>query len=144
MADELEAPRVDDRTVPWRVFLSVGAFVLVLGAIYWGTAYEESGTVMLIVAAVLSLWIGAYLWLRTRSPAAEPLEAQSGGEATALRQPDEAAHYLPHASVWPFTIGLGAATVANGLVLGVWLIVPGAALMVLGIAGFVRQTRRRD
>lgn len=144
MADELEAPRVDDRTVPWRVFLSVGAFVLVLGAIYWGTAYEESGTVMLIVAAVLSLWIGAYLWLRTRSPAAEPLEAPSGGEATALRQPDEAAHYLPHASVWPFTIGLGAATVANGLVLGVWLIVPGAALMVLGIAGFVRQTRRRD
>jgi Cytochrome c oxidase subunit IV len=46
--------------------------------------------------------------------------------------------------VWPFTIGLGAATVANGLVLGVWLIVPGAALMILGIAGFVRQTRRRD
>jgi hypothetical protein len=144
MADELEAPRVDDRAVPWRVFLSVGAFVLVLGAIYWGTAYEESGTVMLIMAAVLSLWIGAYLWLRTRGPSAEPVEAPSGGEATAVRQPDEAAHYLPHASVWPFTIGLGAATVANGLVLGVWLIVPGAALMILGIAGFVRQTRRRD
>jgi uncharacterized membrane protein YfcA len=132
MADELEAPRVDDRTVPWRVFLGVGAFVLVLGAIYWATAYEESGTVMLIVAAVLSLWIAAYLWLRTRSPDAEP------------RPPDEAAHYLPHASVWPFAIGLGAATLANGLVLGVWLIVPGAALMVMGIVGFVRQTRRRD
>jgi uncharacterized membrane protein YfcA len=132
MPDELEAPRVDDRTVPWRVFLGVGAFVLVLGAIYWATAYEESGTVMLIVAAVLSLWIAAYLWLRTRSPDAEP------------RPSEEAAHYLPHASVWPFAIGLGAATVANGLVLGVWLIVPGAALMVMGIVGFVRQTRRRD
>jgi uncharacterized membrane protein YfcA len=133
MADELEAPRVDDRAVPWRVFLAVGAFVLLLGAIYWATAYEESGTVMLIVAAVLSLWIAAYLWLRTRS------------QAATARQPEEtAADYLPHASVWPFAIGLGAATVANGLVLGVWLIVPGAALMVLGIVGFVRQTRRRD
>jgi len=145
MADELEAPRVDDRTVPWRVFLGVGAFVLVMGAIYWATAYEESGTVMLILAAVLSLWIGTYLWLRARSPAAPvPVETRTRAERAAARQPEEAAHYLPHASVWPFTIGLGAATVANGLVLGVWLIVPGAALMVLGIAGFVRQTRRRD
>jgi len=120
------------------VFLAVGAFVLVVGAIYWGTAYEESGTVMLIVAALLSLWISAYLWLRTRTPPAE------AGEVVAPEQPGEVVHYLPHASVWPFAIGLGAATLANGLVLGVWLIVPGALLMVLGIAGFVRQTRRRD
>jgi hypothetical protein len=137
-------PPVDDRAVPWRVFISVGVFVLLMGAIYWGTAYEESGTVMLILAAVLSLWIGTYLWLRTRSPAVEPAEALSPAEAAAARQPEVTAHYLPHASVWPFTIGLGAATFANGLVLGVWLIVPGAALMVLGIFGFVRQTRRRD
>jgi Cytochrome c oxidase subunit IV len=54
------------------------------------------------------------------------------------------APYLPHASVWPFTIGLGAATIANGLVLGTWLIVPGTLVMVVGIAGFIRQTRRRD
>jgi hypothetical protein len=137
-------PPVDDRAVPWRLFLGIGAFVLVMGAIYWGTAYEESGTVMLILAAVLSLWIGAYLWLRARSPAPQPVGAPSRGEAATARQPEVTAHYLPHASVWPFTIGLGAATLANGLVLGVWLIVPGAALMVLGIAGFVRQTRRRD
>lgn len=132
-------PPVDDRAVPWRVFLAVGAFVLLLGAIYWGTAYEESGTVMLIVAALLSLWIGAYLWLRTRTPG--PAEA---ADAAAASRPEEVAPYLPHASVWPFTIGLGAATIANGLVLGTWLIVPGALVMVLGIAGFIRQTRRRD
>jgi Cytochrome c oxidase subunit IV len=93
---------------------------------------------MLIVAGLLSLWISAYLWLRTRTPAAE------AGQAVAPEPPGEVVHYLPHASVWPFAIGLGAATLANGLVLGVWLIVPGALLMALGIAGFVRQTRRRD
>jgi hypothetical protein len=130
-------PPADDRAVPWRVFLAVGAFVLLMGGIYWGTAYEEGGTVMLILAAVLSLWIGGYLWLRTREPAAERPAAGAGAGA-------EGAGYLPHASVWPFVIGVGAATVANGLVLGMWLIVPGAALMALGIGGFARQTRRRD
>jgi len=128
---------VDDRAVPWRVFLAVGAFVLVVGAIYWGTAYEESGTVMLIVAGLLSLWISAYLWLRARTPSIEE-------DAVATEPPGEVVHYLPHASVWPFAIGLGAATLGNGLVLGMWLIVPGGLLMVLGIVGFVRQTRRRD
>jgi hypothetical protein len=146
VAEELEAPKVDDRTVPWRVFLAVGLFVLVLGAIYWGTAYEEGGTVMLIVAGGLSLWIGAYLWLRTRGLGAQPREpgAQPREPGAPAREPPEAVHYLPHASVWPFAIGLGAATVANGLVLGLWVIVPGAALMAVGIGGFVRQTRRRD
>ena len=52
--------------------------------------------------------------------------------------------YLPHASVWPLVIGLGAASIANGLVLGIWVIVPGAAALALGIGGFVRQSRRRD
>jgi hypothetical protein len=148
---ELEPP-VDDRKVPWRVFLAIGVILLVIGAIYWGTAYEESGTVMLLLAAGLSLWIAAYLWLRTRAEtgpeAAEATAAEraaAAGEALpAHGAAEEGEHYLPHASAWPFAIGLGAATVANGLVLGLWVIVPGVALMALGIGGFVRQTRRRD
>jgi len=134
------SPPVDDRQVPWRVFLAIGLFVLVIGAIYWATAYEESGTVMLLLAGALSLWIGAYLWLRTRTEVSP--EVGTSAEQTAAA--DHGEHYLPHASAWPFAIGLGAATVANGLVLGLWVIVPGAALMALGIGGFVRQTRRRD
>jgi hypothetical protein len=148
---ELEPP-VDDRKVPWRVFLAIGVILLVIGAIYWGTAYEESGTVMLLLAAGLSLWIAAYLWLRTRAETGpEAAEATAGERAAAAGEAlpahgvaEEGEHYLPHASAWPFAIGLGAATVANGLVLGLWVIVPGVALMALGIGGFVRQTRRRD
>ena len=137
-------PPVDDAKVPWRVFVGIGVFVLVIGVIYWATAYEESGTVMLLLAAGLSLWIGAYLWLRTRTDVG-PEQGPAGESATATGAGDhEGEHYLPHASAWPFAIGLGAATLANGLVLGLWVIVPGAALMALGIGGFVRQTRRRD
>jgi Cytochrome c oxidase subunit IV len=149
---ELDAP-VDDRKVPWRVFLTIGTLVLVLGAIYWATAYEESGTVMLLLAGALSLWIGAYLWLRIREETGPERDAASeiGEQAAAVGAgppghgvAEEGEYYLPHASAWPFAIGLGAATLANGLVLGLWVIVPGAALMALGIGGFVRQSRRRD
>lgn len=149
---EARAP-VDDRKVPWRVFVLIGAFVAVIGLVYWSTAYEESGVVMLLVSAVFALWIGVYLWLQQRGAAAAMIEAgQASGEVAAADgralagtgTAEGAEHYLPHASAWPFAIGLGAATVANGLVLGLWVIVPGLALMALGLGGFVRQTRRRD
>ena len=146
-------PPVDDRKVPWRVFLAIGLFVFLLGAIYWSTAYEESGTVMLLLAAGLSLWIGAYLWLRQREATgpevdeartALEVEAADGHARPGAGAAEEGSHYLPHASAWPFAIGLGGATIANGLVLGLWVIVPGVVLLALGIGGWIRQTRRRD
>jgi hypothetical protein len=135
-----EAGRTDDAAVPWRVFLVVGGFVGVLAVVYWFTSYEEAGTAMLALASVLSLWCGTYLWLQQRP---RPEQAESGAEPGSAAS-GAPAIYLPHASVWPFAIGLGAATILNGLVLGIWVIVPGAALMALGIGGFVAQTRRRD
>lgn len=149
---ELPAP-VDDGKVPWRVFLVIGLFVFAIGAVYWATAYEESGTVMLLLAGALSLWIATYLWLRQRAATgpevgaartAAEAEAAEGHALPGTGTAEEGEHYLPHASAWPFAIGLGAATIANGLVLGLWVIVPGVALLALGIGGFVRQTRRRD
>lgn len=149
---ELRAP-VDDRKVPWRIFLAISAFVFVLGIIYWSTAYEESGTVMLLLSGGLSLWIGSYLWLRQRevtgpevgkARTAVEAEAAAGDALPGAGRAEEGEHYLPHASAWPFAIGVGGATVANGLVLGLWVIVPGVALLALGVFGFVRQTRRRD
>jgi Cytochrome c oxidase subunit IV len=138
----------DDRKVPWRVFLVIGAGVGSLGVLYWATAYEEAGTVMLIVATILALWVAVYLWLRERHDDAgdgTPLAAAgtadpAGGPASA----HAAEQYLPHASVWPFAIGLGAAALGVGLVLGLWVAVPGLGVMALGLGGFIRQTRRRD
>jgi Cytochrome c oxidase subunit IV len=129
-----EAGRTDDRTVPRRVFLGIGVLLGVYALIYASTAYEEAGTVMLALSAVLALWFGTYLWLgqraRTSPVPLEPVE--------------EVEEYLPHASVWPFVIGIGAATVFNGLVLGIWVIVPGLFVMAIGIGGWIGQTRRRD
>jgi len=70
-----------------------------------------------------------------RSPA--PASAAAAAEA-------HAEAYLPHASIWPLAIGLGAAGVGVGMAIGLWVLVPGLGIMALGIGGFVRQTRRRD
>jgi hypothetical protein len=125
-----------DSVVPLRVFLAIGVFMVVIAGIYWATAYEEGGVVMLLLAGALALWIATYLWLRVRAASAAAEGAEPPGGASD--------GYEPHASVWPFTIGLGAATMANGLALGLWVLVPGAVLLAVGVGGFVRQTRRRD
>ena len=125
-------PRVPDQAVAWRIFAGIGVFMLVTATIYWFTSYEDAGSVLLVLSGGLALWCGTYLWLQQHRPAPAPTDA--GPETL----------YLPHASVWPLVIAVGAASIANGLVLGIWVIVPGAAALALGIGGFVRQSRRRD
>ena len=118
-----------DRVVPARTFLGIGVGILALAVLYIVTAGEEAGAAMLVLASVLLLWCGAYLWLRLRSPADEP---------DAIDEP-----FLPHSSPWPFAIGVGAFLLSNGLLIGGWFFVPGAAILALGIGGFVRESRLR-
>src|SRR5690606_8964999 len=127
------------------------AILGVIALIYWGTSYEEAGVVMLVVAAVLGLWVGVYLWLQQREPAARIDAAVAAGDAIAAEGgpepgPGGAAdgQHRPHAGLWPRPVGVRAAAGASGLVLGLWVIVPGAVLLVVGIAGLVRQARHRD
>ena len=131
MTEHSRSP-VADRTVVWRVFAGMGAFVVVIAILYWFTSYEDAGSVLLVLSAVLGLWFGTFLWLQQRgaSDPTDPTEPDTG--------------YLPHASIWPLLIGLGAASIANGLVLGIWVIVPGVGALAFGIAGFVRQSRHRN
>jgi hypothetical protein len=129
-------PRVDDALVPRRIFLAMGALVGLLAVIYWFTAYEDAGTVLLALSAVLALWYGVFLWIKARQADREgTLEEGTHGAG---------APYLPNASVWPLALGLGMALVLDGLVLGIWVIVPGVGLVALGVVGLIRQSRNRD
>jgi hypothetical protein len=134
--DDRDVPPTDDRVVSWRIFLGIGVFMAFLAVLYWFTSYEDAGTALLALSGVLALWFGSYLWLQQR-------RADSALQADIDAEQDGGPLYLPHASAWPFAIGLGAATLANGLVLGIWVVVPGVALLTLGIGGFVHQSRHR-
>jgi O-antigen/teichoic acid export membrane protein len=120
-------------TVVSRAYLGLGAFLAVVAAVYWFTSYESAGTTMLVLAAGLALLIGGYLALVVRR--------RRSGRSPSGQGED---HYLPHASVWPFFAGLAAMVLANGLALGLWALVVGAAGLAAALAGYARQSRRRD
>ena len=51
--------------------------------------------------------------------------------------------WFPAASGWPFALGGALVLVANGLLLGLWLLLPAAALLAYALAGFIQQSRVR-
>lgn len=125
----------------WRtqaaLFGGVGAFVVLIGAVYWFVAYEWAGATLLALTAALALMTAAYLgWPRRGRP---PLD---DGHHEPGHDPHDGV-WFPEASVWPFAIGAGMVLVGNGLLLGRWLLVPASVLLVWSLAGMIRQGRHR-
>jgi hypothetical protein len=113
------------------MFGGIGAALAVGAAVYWFTSYEHAGTAMLTLGAGLAWFCGVYLW-------------RHQGEASAPAATDADVAWFPHASIWPFWIGVAAFLLANGLILGVWFLVPGAMLLALGVTGFAIESRNRS
>ncbi len=135
-SNEVEAEldrRTRDTRVATRIFLFVGSAVGTMSLIYLFTQ-DDAGQMMLGVASLLGLVCGVFLFRHRRvDPPTTGGEPSEGAEA----------QYLPHASIWPFWIGAAAFLLSNGLILGTWFLVPGGALLVVGVAGFIRQSRAR-
>ena len=129
-----------DTVVATRMFLFVGSAVGTMSLIYLLTD-DDAGQMMLGVASILGLVCGIYLWLHRVHGATDRIDEDELG-----RQGDDAweKQYLPHASIWPFWIGVAAFLLTNGLILGTWFLVPGVVIMLAGVLGFVRQTRARS
>lgn len=115
------------------IFGGIGAAALAWGVVYWLTSYEDAGTVMLMVAALLLLSTAAYLFVQHRR-----LVAPAGAGDEAVVEP-----WFPHASIWPFGLGLAGFLLANGLVLGVWFMIPGGLVLAASVLGHARESRRR-
>jgi hypothetical protein len=120
-------------------FVGVTAFFVVIATIYAFTSYEDAGTVLLIAAALLGLFLCAYLLRESRRIAPRPEDrpdatlADGAGEVQAF----------PAASIWPFAFGFGATALATGVIFGIWIAVIGAALFVFGAIGYVLEARRQ-
>ena len=119
-----------------RMLLAIGAFLVMVSAVYWFFSYEEAGSVLLLLSAGLALIVGGYLWWATRE--------HGNARFPAEQYEQEAEHYLPHASIWPLGVGAGSVVLANGLALGLWAAVPGSMLLAACVVGYARQSRHRD
>jgi hypothetical protein len=116
----------------------IGIFFGIIGIIYWFTAYEDAGFLMLIGSAFLGLLPGSYyLWWSRRM---RPLE---GDEPDAT--PDSGAGVIdsfPGSSIWPFLLGMGALFATLTFAFGLWLAPIAAALGLSAVIGGVVESRR--
>ena len=129
---EDEDPEKAGMRVEARMYLAIAGFLAVAFAIYLLASYEWAGTVLLLVGAVMGVFMGGYL----------ERQARLRTDPAAIGQPE--GDFLPHASIWPFGLGVGALLMANGLALGLWAVLPGAALMAASVWGFARQSKLRN
>ena len=134
-------PHLAGMRVEARIFVGIACFLLVVTAVYWLSSSEDAGTTMLVLSAGMALLVGGYLAVQNRKRA-DPAEGDGAGAGNPSAADQEP--YLPHASVWPFAMGTGLVVMANGLVLGMWALVPGALLAGASLWGYARQSRRRD
>jgi Cytochrome c oxidase subunit IV len=118
-------------------YLGVTAFFVVIGMIYWFTSYEDAGTTMLAASSLLGLLAGGYLLFQSRR---FPPRAEDRPDAT-LAEGAGPVDEFPAPSIWPFVFGLGSVVFATGFIFGIWVILPGAAVVALGVIGMIRQSR---
>jgi hypothetical protein len=133
----------------FRFFLRSALYVLVVGIVYWFVSYEAAGTVLLLgvgLASAAFIALGLAFGRRTGA-------GRGGGGALGWvnrvigfsEAPDEPApleggpEIVPLASAWPILAAAGATVVGLGLVLGPWLLVPGAVLTVAALLGWLVQ-----
>jgi hypothetical protein len=107
-------------TVEERMLWWLSLFFFLIGLLYWVTAQEPVGVTLLMLCSGAA--IVALLPYRVR-------RRHDEGDGTAEH------HLPPNSSLWPFLIGAGAVLVVDGFVLGPWLLVPGAALVLRGLVG---------
>jgi hypothetical protein len=115
-------------------------FLGVIGAIYWLTSYESTGTTLLVVGSLAYLLLGGYLVVRRRAMRGpRPEDRRDASPADALGD----VGYFPAASVWPAALGLGAVLLALGLVFGLWFLVIGAIVVVGAAIGYAVEAEAR-
>jgi cytochrome c oxidase subunit IV len=120
-------------------YLGVTAFFILIGAIYWFTSYDDTGTTMLAASALLGLLAGGYLLLQARRYPPRPQDRADAELEEGAGPVDE----FPAPSIWPFVFGLGATVFATGFIFGIWVILPGGAVLTFGVVGMILQSRGR-
>ena len=118
--------------------IGIAIFFGIVGTIYWFWSYEQGGTVMLVGTTILGLFPGGYYlwWSRRMKPRPEDRTDASIEEGHGV------IGSFPNSSIWPFVLGMGLFLVVLSMVFGLWLLAPGAALVVSALVGVTAESRR--
>jgi len=118
--------------------LGVAVFFGLVGIAYWFLAYEQGGTMMLVGTTLLGLVPGSYYlwWSQRMKPRPEDrTDATMADGAGVIGS-------FPSSSIWPFVLGMGLFLMVLSMVFGLWLIAPGATLVISAVIGVTVESRR--
>jgi hypothetical protein len=118
--------------------LFLGAFFGVVGLVYWFTAYEDGGTMMLAGTAALGFLPGSYyfFWHRRMGYRPEDRDDASMEDGAGIIES------FPGSSIWPFIMGMGAFLSVLALVFGAWLLFMSVPLILTALTGVTAESRR--
>jgi Cytochrome c oxidase subunit IV len=118
---------------------AVGTVIFaVLAAVYWFLAQEPVGTTGLVLTSGLCFLVAFYVLFTGRRVGERPEDQLTAEVADGA---GEYGHFTP-TSVWPLPLGVSAATVTLGLVVGWWLFILGLIGLMYSIIGLVFEHYR--
>jgi len=121
-----------------RIFMGLGAFLIVMGIIYGLFGSEHEGPVEMLVVAGGALLIGTYL-VRAVQRARASVAAQAAGAVPSAA--DTEPHVPP--TIWPLVFALSTIGIVLGSVGPRWVLAVGAVVLVLSLVGWSLDVRRQ-
>jgi hypothetical protein len=120
-----------------RIFMGLGAFLIVMGIIYGLIAGEYEGLTEMLTVAGGALVVGGYL-ARVVQRARAAVAAQAAGAGSAS---DDEPHVPP--TIWPLVFALSMIGVVIGSVGPRWILVAGAVVLVVSLVGWSLDVRQQ-
>ena len=120
------------------LFAGGAVFYGAIALVYWLITKEVVGTTALALTGGLAFLVGFYVLYTGRRVGTRPED-----DLTAEIEDAEPEYgfFSPH-SWWPIAVALAAGLTGAGLAFAIWLLILGAALLVLTIIGFVFEYYR--
>ena len=120
------------------IFAGSAAFFAIATAVYWYTAGEPAGTVLLGAMALISAMMALALELKIRSGAAA--DPQEDPEANPEAGADQEVGRFPTDSALPMLLSVACSIVAVGLVVGLSLLLLGFVAFACSVTVLLRRS----
>lgn len=137
-----------------RLFLALGAFLVLSLAIYAWHSREYEGMLLYITVAVGALLVGGYGTSVVRRSRAILAASSTDAKPATAESPDLTDHSTvgpdldldePHVgpTIWPLVFAVSAIGIVIGTVGNRWVLVPGGILFLVAAVGWVRDVHRQ-
>jgi hypothetical protein len=125
----------------WQLFNGLAVFYLLTAILYWQIGGEAVGITAIGLSGGLAFIVGFYLWFTDRRSGGTLPEDNLEGEIA--DRAGEMGFFSPH-SWWPLPVGLAMTAVGLGLIIGWWLTLIAAGVLIFSVIGFVLEYERPE